>query len=253
MLRIRYIIIVLLPLIVSAQGLVERQTGSRNFLVHHNPSVPGETVQRIIEQLESDYQEFRHYFNLTVPGRTPVFIHNDMSSFQSATLAYHYETATVYNDEIHLAPLSHIRASATLSSVITQQAIRLVLYSRRMNGCPRWLYEGASAYFAGIHRLQAPPGHLSVQRPSDLDEIFAHAHNEAEFVNGIYVAALSFKSILERYGEAHTVTLLRLFNGEFVYEEAVPYSLGVTLERFERQWRRDVETLLTEFRENRGR
>ncbi len=250
---IKYICIALLPLFAAAQGSYDGQTGSRNFIVHHSASLAKETVQRIVDQLESDYQEFRYYFNLTVPGRTRVVIHNDQFSFQSAALAHYFETGTVYNEEVHLAPIPFIQRNATLSSVLTQQAVRLVLYSRRMNGCPRWLYEGAAAYFAGIQTLHSPPTYIAIARPSDLDELFAHPHTEKEFFNGIYLAALSFESILERYGEAHAVTLLRLFNGEFEYEEAVPYSLGVTLERFERQWQRDVQQLLTKYREARGR
>lgn len=252
--RIKYIcIIALLPLFVTAQVIIERQTESRNFIVQHGISVERETVQRIVDQLENDYQEFRYFFNLSVPGRTRVVIHNDVFSFQQAAHAHHFETGIIYNDEIHLAPLTFIQRNATLSSVLTQQAVRLVLHSRRMNGCPRWLYEGAAAYFAGIHLLSPPPVHVTVTRPSDLDELLVLPYSENEFRNSIYLAAISFESILKRYGEAHTVTLLRLFNGEFEYEEAIPYSLGVTLERFERQWQSDVQRLLAEYREARGR
>ncbi len=251
--RIKYIFIACIPLFLYAQGGLEQQTGSRNYVIHHAASLSGNSIQRIIDQLESDYQEFRYYFNLTVSGRTPVVIHNDQFAFQNATLAHRWETGTVHNEEIHLAALDYIRENSTVSSVLTQQVVRLVLYSRRMNGCPRWLYEGAAAYFAGIHELQTPPSHIPVRLPSDIDEILINPHNERAFTDGIYLSALAFKSILERYGEVHTVTLLRLFNGEFEYEEAVPYSLGVTLEQFEQQWQHDLQRLLTEFQERRER
>ncbi len=251
--RIKYIVVLCIPLFLAAQGVLLQQTGSRNYVIHHASSLSKNSIQRIIDQLESDYQEFRYYFNLTVPGRTGVFIHADQFSLQNATFTHRWETGTVYNNEIHLAPLEYIRENATLSSVLTQQVVRMVLYSRRMNGCPRWLYEGTAAYFAGIHRLQTPPVHLPVRLPSDIDELLTNPYDENTFTDGIYLSALAFKSILERYGEAHTVTLLRLFNGEFEYEDAIPYSLGVTLEEFEQQWQRDIQRLLTEFQESRER
>jgi hypothetical protein len=228
------------------------QTGSHNFLIHHGTSVDREVVQRIIDQLENDYREFRYFFNLSVSGRTKVYIHDDLFSLQSATLAHHFETGTVYKNEIHIAPVQAIEKNIALSSLLTQQTVRLVLYSRLLNGCPRWLYEGAAAFFAGMHVLQSPPEYTSVVRPSDLNELLVTTRNENEFFDTIYITALSFETILHRYGEAHTITLFRLFNGEFGYEEAVPYSLGVTVEEFERQWLIDLKELLATYRESHG-
>jgi len=243
----------LLPITVTAQGLFTSQTGSHNFIIHHPASMERNDITRLIDQFESDYQEFRYYFNLTVPGRTRVIVHSNQFSLHDATFAHSWEVGTVYNEEIHLAPIDYIRTNAALSSVITNQVVRLVLYSRLINGCPRWLYEGAAAYFAGVHQLNRPPHQINISYPSDLNEIFTNPHSEREFNDGMYLAALSFKAILERYGEAHSITLLRLFNGEFAYEEAVPYSLGVTLKDFKQQWRRDVQRLLSEFQDARER
>jgi hypothetical protein len=253
MYRTKYIWVVLVPVLLLAQDSSNIQTGSHNFVVYHSPTLERETVRRIVDQLESDYREFRYFFNLNAPGRTRVIFHNEHHSFHHAALASRFERGTVYNDEIHLTSVRYIQDTATLSSVITQQVIRLILYSRRMNGCPRWLYEGAAAYYAGIQNVQSPPVYTGVSRPSDLDELFAHPHTETEFYDGMYIAALSFESILERYGEAQAITLLRLFNGEFTYEQAVPYSLGVTHEQFESRWRPDVQRLLSRYRESYGR
>jgi hypothetical protein len=225
---------------LSAQGIFQVETGSRNFIVRHHPALDGEMMRRLVDQLESDYREFRYYFNLSAAGRTPVIVHDDVYSFARVPHVNRWEFGTVYNDEIHLAPLRTIRGATALSVVVTQQVVRLILYSRRMNGCPRWLYEGAAGYFAGLHELMDPPLHTLVRELSDLDELFARPANEIVFNDALYLSASTFAFMMERFGEANVVTLLRLFNGEFEYDQAIPYSLGVTTEAFERHWRREV-------------
>lgn len=252
MLRIRNVIFILFPLLLSAQILPDKRTESINFILYHSPLVDDETIRRIVDQLESDYRDFRHYFNLTIPGRAAVIIHKDQYSFQERSLAHRYEAGSVYRDEIHLQPLSQVRNRLPLSAALTQQVIRLILYSRRINGCPRWLYEGAAAYFAGIHRFHDSASHTTIRFPSDLDELLSHPHNEIEYTNTVYLAALSFKVILKRYGEAKVVTLLRLFNGEHEYTDAIPFSLGISVEQFERQWQDDLNQTFLENQKFRG-
>jgi hypothetical protein len=224
---------------------------SPNFIVHHDAAYGKETVQRVIDQLEHDYREFRHLFNLPHNGQTPVVLHSSMRTYLEKSMASPMEFGTIRNDVLHLAPLSYIREHTVLSAVLTQQAVRLVLRSRYENGCPRWLYEGAAAYFAGFHRYHTGQVTIHVHRPGDLDELFTDPGYVNAYDDSIYLAALSFGSVYRRYGEAKTVTLLRLFNGVYEYEDAVPYSLGVTLERFERQWRNDIRTFVETDRESR--
>lgn len=250
---IKYTFMICALLLWMWQNVSGTQTGSHNFVVHHSATVDGEAVQRIIDQLESDYREFRHFFNLSISGRTNVYIHDDLLSLQSASLAHHFETGTVYKNEIHLAPGQAVEKNIALSSLLTQQAVRLVLYSRLINGCPRWLYEGAAAFFAGVHMLQSPPVYVPVVHPSDLNELLLTPRTENEFNDTIYLTALSLETIFKRYGEVHTITLFRLFNGEFDYEEAVPYALGVTVDEFERHWLIDLKEMLAAYRESHER
>jgi hypothetical protein len=249
--RINFLLISFMLSLPFVQAHLNAQAISPNFIVHHDATHGKETVQRVIDQLENDYREFRHLFNLPGSGQTPVVLHSTMRSYLEKSMASRREFGTIRNDVLHLAPLSYIRGHTVLSAVLTQQAVRLVLRSRYANGCPRWLYEGAAAYFAGFHRYHTGKVTIHVHRPSDLDELFTDPGYINAYDDILYLAALSFGSVYQRYGETKTVTLLRLFNGVYEYEDAVPYSLGVTLERFERQWRNDVRTFVETDRESR--
>jgi hypothetical protein len=226
---------------------------SHNFIVRYPDRITAEFAYRVLEQLESDYRYFREYFNLPVDGRTSVWIYQSENSFLEKTGTSRWEYGYVDETGIHLHIPDNLHAGIVLSSVITQQVVRTVIYSRRMNGCPLWLYEGAASYFAHVKGVFSYPYSFQPQSFSDIGEHLLLATNEAEYTDAVLYSALTIETLFLRYGEANVITLLRLFNGSYDYETAIRYSLGVSPERAELNWRRDIQQLLTQFRDERGR
>jgi hypothetical protein len=232
-------------------GQSQRVVDSHNFILHYPARLNSMSALRILEQFETDYKYFRDYFNLSVNGRISARIYSSVSAFNEATGLSHLEFGYVDDAGIHLKPIDEINDKIFLSTIITLQAVRTILYSRRMNGCPLWLSEGAASYFANVRGVLPYPRHFQPRSLSDINEHLLHPENEAEYADAILYAALTYETLVNRYGEAHTVTLLRLFNGNYDYETAVRYSLGVSPEIAEQNWRQDIVQLLIKLRQDR--
>jgi hypothetical protein len=232
-------------------GQSQRIVDSHNFILHYPAPLNSMSALRILEQFETDYKYFRDYFNLSVDGRISVRIYSSASSFSDATGLSHWEFGHVNDAGVHLQPTDEFRDNIFLSTIITQQAVRAILYSRRMNGCPLWLYEGAASYYANVRGVLPYPRHLQPRSLTDINEHLLHPQNEAEYSDAILYVALTFETLINRYGEAHATTLLRLFNGNYDFETAVRYSLGVSPEIAERNWRKDIGQVLTKMRQDR--
>ncbi len=248
-------LLLLLTGLIAGEAGVQRdgKIETHNFVVHYGSPADAEDANRIADQIEQDYLYYREHFNLSASSRTAVFMHSSRHDFVRETGLPAWMYAAQNDRGIHLMPSGDLRRSGRFSYIISQQAVRLVLHSRRLNGCPLWLYEGTAAFFAGIDRVGPAQENFPYRLFSDMDEQLLLAHSESEYNATMYFAALTIQTFQERYGDAAVITLLRLFNGENDLDAALRQSLGVTQSRAESVWITDIRKALETSGRVRGR
>src|SRR5581483_1695880 len=110
-------------------------------------------VARLVDRARADLAR-----TLGVPApRVVVRVHPTGDSYEAATGRPWFTTGAVVRGEIHLLPLVVLRDRGVLERTIRQQLAHLMI-DDALSARPRWVRDGAAAYFAAPPRDRPAPG-----------------------------------------------------------------------------------------------
>lgn len=121
--------------------------------------------------------------------------------------------------------------------VLEDGVIRAMLDRLHGHGAPWWLIRSASVYISGLYRDCSPPGGVDISRFSDLEEMIQSASKGSELSDLCFYLGATGKFFDVKFGAGSVERLLREFQHETNFTDAVGKLFHVNGEQVESEWR----------------